>query len=300
MKVLAVFCADIHLSHKAPAGRSAEPDWYAAQARYLDQLGRISKEVGAPIFCAGDVFHKYNPPPQLINFAIDCLPKMFAVYGQHDQQHHRSDLSPTAYLTLRKAGVIAHLDKDEGRHYSKECMVAGFSWDDPLEPLESSWDEWSGVKVALVHRYCATETIAHPGAEKTCRPSAMRRALRGYDVAVFGDNHIPFESTASGMLAFNCGCLIPRSRSERSHCPSVGLLMEDGSVVRRYLDCSEDLWTDEAETTSEGPQEGSVVFLQVLQSLGSDSLDFRAALRRAADNEDDGVAKILMDVLEET
>ena len=45
-KVLAILCSDIHLSHNAPVARSAEPDWYIAMKRPLDEIADLAKANG--------------------------------------------------------------------------------------------------------------------------------------------------------------------------------------------------------------------------------------------------------------
>src|SRR5690606_2165772 len=55
-KVRALLVADIHLSHRPPIARAAEPDWYAAMERQLFQLRYLSDHYRAPVICAGDVF----------------------------------------------------------------------------------------------------------------------------------------------------------------------------------------------------------------------------------------------------
>src|SRR4051812_12555947 len=69
-KVNSLWCSDIHLSHKPPIARSAEPCWYSAMQRQLDELRSVALELDVPIFVAGDIFDRWNPPPELINFAI--------------------------------------------------------------------------------------------------------------------------------------------------------------------------------------------------------------------------------------
>ena len=41
MTVVAILCSDIHLSHRPPACRTGERDWYEAMARTLDKLAAM-------------------------------------------------------------------------------------------------------------------------------------------------------------------------------------------------------------------------------------------------------------------
>jgi DNA repair exonuclease SbcCD nuclease subunit len=62
---LAVLVADLHLSLQQPACR-ADENWLAVQKRYLKQLSVI----GLAVICAGDIFDRWNPSPELLVFAI--------------------------------------------------------------------------------------------------------------------------------------------------------------------------------------------------------------------------------------
>ena len=52
--------------------------------RSLEQIRDLQKEFDCPVICAGDIFDKWNSPPELINFAYDNLPEIYAIPGQHD------------------------------------------------------------------------------------------------------------------------------------------------------------------------------------------------------------------------
>lgn len=98
--VIAVLCSDIHLCHTCPPARSNEPNWYDAMARTLDELAGIASHYYVPILCAGDVFDRWNSPPELINFAIKHLPPMHCIPGQHDLPNHSlEDIRRSAYST---------------------------------------------------------------------------------------------------------------------------------------------------------------------------------------------------------
>jgi len=58
-RVALIMTSDWHGSARAPAARSAEPDWRAAQGRYLAALAALQKEHGGcPIAHAGELFWK--------------------------------------------------------------------------------------------------------------------------------------------------------------------------------------------------------------------------------------------------
>src|SRR3990172_3116798 len=101
---IAILTADWHLSHKPPIFRSTEPDWYAAMQRPLDEIISLSVIHHCPVLCAGDIFHKWNSPPELINFVMsqaDCT--KLTIAGQHDLPNHNfREIERSAYWTLDK------------------------------------------------------------------------------------------------------------------------------------------------------------------------------------------------------
>jgi len=297
---IAVLCADIHLSHNPPIARSDEPDWYEAMARSLRRVRELSDEMNVPVLCAGDVFHKWNSPPELINFAIKELPKMCAVPGQHDLPQHRlDDIRRSAYWTLVEADVIQNID-NERVCGSKGFRVIGFPWGIDLHSVNQTSDDV--VWVALIHKFAWTKlSDGYVGAPVTDKVREHRRKLNGFDVAVFGDNHISFES-GEDPFVFNCGCLIPRNINEMDQPSSVGILMSDGMVKREFIGSSEDVWVDTRKENSEVAPARLVEFLDELGALENDSLDFREALERFMREEgrvSDGAKRVLLDVLGE-
>jgi len=301
MRTLAVLCSDIHLCHTCPPARSAEPDWYEAMKRLLDQLEDVKSSYGAPILCSGDVFDRWNSPPELINFAIENLPVVYAIPGQHDLPYHElSSIRKSAYWTLVEAGKICDVrsssfgqpsSSSSSSSFSslivgKKLAVDGYPWGTEIKVGRSttSCDGSSSANkllhVALVHKYVWTMGKGYPGAPEEGK--TINFSMPGYDVAVFGDNHQSFYTRCDGgSVVVNPGCLIPRKSDERGIGSSVYLLKEDKSIERVRLDTSEDKWieTDDVKTT-EAELSGMQDFLDEIRSLDSDSLDFEAAVRK--------------------
>lgn len=321
-RVAAILCADLHLSHKPPLARAVEDDWYTAMGRSLNQLAvlassqnpRVSPEGGhrcdvVPIVCAGDVFDRYDPPPSLINFALDHLPHLYAVPGNHELPQHRLDgLSRSAFGTLVRAGRITYLPPGEPVFVGRDVVplrLWGFPYGCPLEPPRD-YDRLA-MEVAVVHTYLWVNGKGYPGASEDQQVRAHARKLRGYDVAVVGDNHTPFTVSVRGhngasCTLFNAGCLFRRRSDERLHRPSVGLLREDGSVVRHYLDVSQDRFVEVdrvLEALSENHLGADGVF-EAFTELGEVAIDFADLLRRTLDRPKvaPAVKDVLLQVLE--
>lgn len=303
---VALLTADWHLSLRPPVARSAEPDWLEAQGRPLKQLNRLANHAlpwPVPLLMAGDLFDRYNPPPELVNWTIQTMPTVYAVPGQHDLQHHSyRDIRKSAYWTLKEAGKVIHLEPGQPVEILGKVplRVHGFPWGFKPAPPEKA--SGLALEVAVVHRYLWVDGKGHPGAAPNRHLNTLRKRLRGYDAAVFGDNHVPFSARVGTCRAFNCGGLQRRRSDEVDHRPSVGVLTADGKIKRHYLDVSKDLFLDEPdlEKTKEYLLNAHG-FIQELSALNDAVLDFREAIRHALDREQvpEGVRKWVLTSMKE-
>ena len=111
--VVAIACSDIHLTLTPPAARAKEPDWFAAMLRPLNELRHLAKIHEVPIICGGDVFDTWRVPNELVNWAIQHLPEMYSIPGQHDLPFHQiDDIDKSAYRTLEWVGVLKQLPSE--------------------------------------------------------------------------------------------------------------------------------------------------------------------------------------------
>jgi hypothetical protein len=243
--VIAILVADIHLSHTPPISRSAEPNWYGAMLRQLNELKRLTFNLKAPIVCAGDIFDKWNPPVELVNFAIEHLPSMYAVPGQHDLPNHRYDLMhKSAYWTLVQAGVLTDIPAETRTFEPIEggLWIYGFPWGYEIEPVKKVDDV---IYLAVAHKYVWKDSkTSYVGAPKENRVEKLANQLAGFDCSVFGDNHIGFsceiETPTGNHHLLNCGTFFRRKIDEIDYKPHVGLLHEDGSISLHFMDVTQD------------------------------------------------------------
>jgi len=282
---VAILVSDIHLSDKPPTFRSAEPDWYKAMARPLRQLRYLSWKYDVPIICGGDVFDKWNSSPQLINFAIDNLPKMYSIAGQHDLPHHQyQSIEKSAYWTLCKTGNIIDIKENEPIEIDG-LMIHGFGWNVDIQPCTLSD---LCLHIAVVHKYIwSSEETSYFGAPKLNHIKEISKKLKGYDAALFGDNHKGFLSnTNDGIPILNNGGFMRRTKDQMDYEPSIGILYDDGKIKRKKLDCSKDktILTDNNETIK--TEIDFQQFMDELNHLGSDSLDFQNSIRRYCENKE--------------
>jgi hypothetical protein len=304
--VVAAFVADLHLSLNAPAARSAEPDWLAAQERPLFQLRELLHRLGhPPLFYAGDIFDRWNVVPELINFAIEKMPPGFAVMGNHEMPYHdRTQMNKSAYYTLAQAGVIKAVPEGGGTRpvvpgRTESVNVYGFDYGEEITPASSG----DGLQVAVVHRYIWTKETGHPGAkdEDKAYPISQELEAKGYHVGIFGDNHKPFDLRRKGCHVVNCGAFIRRKSDEYDYVASVVLLQADGTVLRHDLDTSQELWTESPQVkTQERDHSAAIDFVESLRTDASSSVSFREAMTRymEANDLDEGTKTVLHRIME--
>lgn len=189
------------------------------------------------------MFHKWNSPPELINFALLHLPSMYAIPGQHDLPYHRyEDIKRSAYWTLVQSGLITNLPANLPYAVGRNITAVGFPWGTKLRRIDEGQIEFF---LAVVHRYVWKDGHAHLGALEEDHISVVREELKGFDVALFGDNHSQFVSLEEGSpVVFNHGTFVRRRSDERGNIPAVGILYNNGDIDTRNLDVSGDQWTD--------------------------------------------------------
>lgn len=274
MKAIAIFCSDIHLCHKAPVFRSDEPDWYEAMRRPIRELRALAKKLDVPVICAGDIFDRWNVPPELINFALQELPDIYAVPGQHDLPNHSyEDIERSAYWTLVEAGVIKHLEHGTPVRYARDLELYGFPYGFTPEPCFS---ESSAFKVAVIHQYCWIGKYKYPTAPDEC--NLRNYKLGGYDAVAIGDNHMSWVENN----VCNCGGLMRRTSADLDRKPMVGVLMDDGSIKKHLIDTSDDIYSIDSDNKIE--ETGRIDLGEFTDGLlglrDSQDLDFAEVLKR--------------------
>ncbi len=283
-KVIAIFLADIHLSLTPPIWRSAEPNWLEAMQRPLDEVRDLQKKFNCPVICIGDIFDRWNSPPELINFALDYLPDdMYAIPGQHDLPLHQyEDMERSAYWTLEMAGKIKDVTPGCFPDIGGIALHA-FPYGHPLHPLGQ---EWGGrCHIAIVHEYAWIDGHCYPNAPVENKvvgkgDQMKKKKWLGYHMVVYGDNHKGFLTYLATTAIFNCGTLMRRKSDEVDYKPQVGMLLESGKVRKHYLDISKDKHLDVRSAKGVEDSLDMKGFIQELEKLGDSDLDFSGAMKQ--------------------
>lgn len=295
-RVIAILVSDVHLCHTPPPARAGEPNWYAAMRRPLDEIRQLAYKERCPVVYAGDIFDRWGPPVELVNFAIDHLPHGYAIYGQHDMPNHAvEEFDRTAYATLCRTGKLCNILPGTHDCQFGELVLHGFPWNVPLEPLPDPYV----LHMAVCHRYIWTQGHGYTGADAAATPTAFAGLLQGYQVAHFGDNHSGFIAQAGDCVVANCGAMMRRRSDEGDYRPWVGLLGENGSVRRHYLDTSKDVFDSGGEVVVAEQTVEMQAFFAGLVGLQQDELDFRVVVNAAlsASNVSEGCKRRVLEAV---
>ena len=313
--VIAIACADLHLSLTPPPARAGEPSWFDAMARPLQEVKDLADKYKCPVLCAGDIFDRWNSPAELINFAIDKLPhRMIATPGQHDLPLHAiEDIRKSSYWTLVGAGVIIDLYPTDPYHSGGGLnpdifRVYRFPWGATIAPPRVSFSGvgFSGTNIALTHQYAWIPGHAYPDAPDAAKVTIARakREWAGYTTVIFGDNHkgwyARLDMVDQSQYIFNCGGLMRRKSDELNYKPQVGLIHQSGRVTPYLLDISKDVFEPVEQDKPAQANPELAAFLDDLVSLENAALDFREAVRRTLDKQKPPamVRQILLEAME--
>lgn len=261
-------------------------------ARYLWQLDTAF--YGCPVIVAGDLFHKWDSPPELINFAIKWMPKdVVAVPGNHDLPEHRYDqIKRSAYWTLVEAGKIEDLPPGVQIRINKFLTVTGFPHGHTPTPPEGGKLVRStardSIELAVIHDYVWINGKSFPGCPVLQHADQWSKRLVhcGFDAAHFGDNHKGFRATSlhggpgGGLELFNAGTFLRNNVDEVAYAPMFGLLHRSGKISECHFETTKDVMTvNETTTRGEEPDLNELEqFVAALKDTDEIFFDFRTSV----------------------
>lgn len=276
----------------------------AVQKKYLQQLEDLRPAWDVPIFAAGDIVDRWNLPPEFINWAIDAMPEMYVVAGNHDLPNHsEEEVHRSAFWTLVKFGKLKVLSEtptsfpfiyDAGK--AVNLLAYGFGWGKKVKPPVPNDPGFPVVHLAVAHRYVWTNGTGHQDSGSKDKLGGIASDFVGYDVVHFGDNHKTFlEKNKDRRTFFNPGTFLRRKADEIDHKPCVGFLKADGSIKVKYLDVSGDKFVlrpvkAEQELDLED-------FVEGLKQIDG-RLDFESAVRKASEKLSNEGKRVLLEALE--
>lgn len=318
-QILSAHIADVHYSHDVPVNRieSTRGQWYDYMEMHTQRLYSFLKAHKITVLTiSGDIFHKWNSPPELINFVMKMFKNfkaegisILAVPGQHDlPMHNYEDIKKSAYWSLVEAGVIQtlRLRATVVRVGGEEVIqFHGFPWGTCLTESSHMGAFGKGIpKIALIHDYCFNKENGNfPGvslSKHTFHWSNLL-ALHRFDCAFFGDNHLGFVHKSTGApWIYNCGAFLKR-KTDDNPCTSIGLLCKTGlqSMSVRTINLHNEPNSFKTAATKKVKPD----YLQVIEGFrqlaktGEKVLDFVEHLLRDIHNENNDMNPEIRDYL---
>lgn len=269
----------------------------------MNQIHQFTKKHKCPLIVAGDIFHTWNSPPELINFAIENLKTRYGTYaipGQHDLPNHRyEDIRRSAYWTLVKSKAVVNLPRRNAFLVSKNLCCHAFPWGSEIYTDPAPFD---GINLAVIHDYCWYQGHSFPGASEDKHVHQHAKKLKMYDAAVFGDNHIGFQiETKTGLHILNCGGLMRRNADQSDYTPRIGLLKDDGTIESVHINVMDDECLDDVEVKERDAkmEEAAGVLITMIGGMSSVMADFPETVKRFMESKkvDQTVQNIVYDSL---
>ena len=107
---------------------------------------------------------------------------------------------------------------------------------------------------------------------------AYKKKLRGYDFALFGDNHKQFTARSGKTTVINHGAFMRRKADEVEHMPRMYVLFNDGSFEEVFVECKQDKFIDTNELKSLIGEIESVDlngFVEQLEDIQQNEINFK-------------------------
>lgn len=259
-KPTAILTADIELRKDAPLCRT-DKDYFQTLSNKIAWLRELQRKYDCPVFDGGDLFdkkYKTHPSHNLLNFAIENLPRPFyTVPGNHDlpgksmANYHNSAMAvlERAETVIFEAlnAVVTWADR-----YEKPVYVDPYPWGVDIEQLYKHYEKWMTIvpsyRVALVHTMVYDKHPPFPGCEGYEKKELIK-LLKDYDLIVCGHNHQTFTGKIGNTLLVNPGSLMRNDADQTEHKPCVFLWyaelgkaepvyvpVEKGVVSREHID----------------------------------------------------------------
>ena len=298
-KATLICISDVHFSHRQPTAQDNE-NWYEVMYDQFHQLRILWDDIGQPkIAIAGDVFDKWNPPIQLVNYVSSMLKDMFgentiyAVPGQHDMPYHTTqNLWKSAYANLVQNNVIVDIN---GRSVSNgELTLYGFGWE---SERRRNANTGPGQHVALIHKYAFMDKRqAYKGCDLA--QDYKTHEFTGFDLLHYGDNHIRW--SAPGVV--NPGTFYTRYKNDIGQPCGAYILHDDNTVTSWNVDQSEqNIRVPKQEERAATPEVNIDRVLGMLNALDVSTNDPRQYIRQLLKQSTatDAAKGIINNILEE-
>ena len=230
-QVSAILCSDLHLREDTPKCRT--DDYKAAQLKKIEWLNHLAATHCCPILCAGDIFDKWNISAEMSAWAIENVPQMYAIPGQHDLPDHNLELiKKSGFNVLKVANIIDPYNNSFHTLY-KDIPInfIMFPFGEALEgyklPIGFGWRS-----IALIH------TLVLGPKDAKMKGSTVQEIfdkMPKFDLIICGDNHKSFvvrnNNYADGCLFVSPGSMMRMTADQIDYKPRVYLWYADTNTV---------------------------------------------------------------------
>lgn len=277
-KVIGIACSDIHLSLNSPSCYPKEVDWLNIMRESLAFLKETAEKHDVPIYFTGDLFDTWKSVPELINFAIANIPFMFSIPGQHDLPlHNYKDIRKSSYKTLALAGVIKTISRKKTtilNVHDQKIALHAFPFGFQITPLKKR--EKDTIHIALLHSYIWRKDHKFQKATNSTNIGKYKEKIKGYDFAIFGDNHKGFHHYQDNTQIINCGGFIRRRIDEIDYKPRIWILYNDKSVEKIYMKNRQEI-TEQIKRKNIADADYNIKdFVDSMNDLEESSTDYKA------------------------
>ena len=304
--ILAITVSDIHLRITTPTARREEEDWLGAQKRPLQELKELKDHLQCPILFAGDLFDQWRSSPELVNYSLENLPHMYGIPGQHDLPFHRyNDIKKSAFWTVVYNKILDNIPSGKtimlfNKANRSQIRVHSFPWNTPIKKLKKKQE--GVIDVALIHEYCWIDKNKYTGADKKAELPKFKKALKNYDFAVFGDNHLGFIADCGNTKVINNGAFQRTKKDQEAYSPFVGLLMVDGSIKKYLIDTTHDKFVDydkDLVTGFSDNKKDAESFIEELKALEDNEFSFKQKIEERKKELKKNVYKLAKQIIQE-
>jgi len=222
-----ILCSDLHLRLAPP--RCRIDDFRQAMLSKLKALKALQERYNIPIFCAGDVFDKWDASPELLTLLIEQMPYIHTIAGQHDLPYHNMHL-------LYKSGLSTLVAAGKAEVMSGEGL---YNWDAPFpkKGIAANYGHFNfdtiERDIIIAHTLVWDEVEPFPGARGSTAIQALKTFPKA-DLILTGDNHQPFVTEYKGRVLVNPGSMLRLKADQKDHQPRAYLYYAEDNRVEPY------------------------------------------------------------------
>jgi predicted phosphodiesterase len=240
MKPTAILTGDIHLRDTCPISR--KDNYWLAQEKKIIFIMDLQEKYGIPIIDSGDLLHKAYSSPFLESWAINNLPPMITIPGNHDLPNHNLDLFHKSSLSVLNSALNMRVIREpkEGAFIGGGIYIYGFYYGCKQEFKNIKSFESTKRKVAIIHDMVYESEIDPniPGQKSI----SLLKKFKDADLILTGHNHKNFVVEYQKRLLVNVGSMMRMTADQIDYQPKIYLWYADNNTLEEiYLPIEKDV-----------------------------------------------------------